>query len=108
MSKFQDLPQFDPSKTITVIRPISYAGKEFAPGDEFPVDDPRRARQLYEQRYLRMSDNRDKVVYHKPGGRRVVMRSPGWYDVLDADGVVLTPRAVRKKAADAMAEGAAL
>lgn len=104
MKKFSQL-RFDPAAPVEARREFRYDGKDYKPGEQFPVTDSneRRARQLYERRFLRRSENREQVVFPQASGKRVVMRSPGWYDVMGPDDAVLNERPLRKKAAEEFA-----
>jgi hypothetical protein len=50
--------RFDPEANFVVNRPILISGEEIAPGTTFDkkLVDLRRLRQLYDQRYLRLSE----------------------------------------------------
>lgn len=104
--------KYDPSAKYVTRRPFLYAGVQYSPGDPFDTEqDHRRSRILLERRFLVKAGNeagnkiRDIPVRRTADGkRRVVKRSPGWYDVLDEDGNKLNERAIRKKDAETLAK----
>lgn len=100
-------PRFDPKALVEARRAFRFNGKDFKPGQPFQVTDKnaRRARKMYEGRFLCRSENREQVVFTQPSGLRVVRRSTGWYDVMGPGDKVLNPAAMRKEAAEAFAAG---
>lgn len=98
---------FDRYGRYVARRHFQFDGEQFEPGDPFDIRGAeRRAERLYRLRYIQPAPDGVSVVVNgtHETGLRIVKRSPGWYDVLDASGTALNDRAIRYPEAEALAQ----
>ena len=99
-------PAFDLAKSYVVRRPFRFGGRTLVAGDPFPVRYiSRRARQLYDQRWIIcVVDVPRPTEMTDPGGAYMVpCESKGWWDVFIGDKQV-NDRKLRRSDAEKLVE----
>lgn len=115
-------PRFNATKEYVARRPFRFNGKQYHPGEPFPVRyQIRRALQMYDRRFIRLADiqpEREPVPVEPaeapgeapepaeaPGEAYTLEVKPGgWYNVLSPAGGAVNERSLRKDEAEALLE----